>query len=56
MISAILVDDERGNLEVLGKLIHGYCPDVSILASASSVDEACIAIKEKKAGYCFPGY
>jgi two-component system, LytTR family, response regulator len=53
MISAILVDDEAGNLEVLSRLISGFCPNVSILACASSVDEACIVIKEKKPDVVF---
>jgi two-component system, LytTR family, response regulator len=53
MISAILVDDEPGNLEVLSKLITAFCPNVVILGATSSVDEACIAIKAKKPDVVF---
>ena len=37
---AILVDDERANIEVLQILLAKYCPAVKVIATAHQVDEA----------------
>ena len=39
-ITAILVDDEADNREVLANLLHAYFPEISILGAAASVEEA----------------
>lgn len=38
-IRAILVDDEINNLDNLSHLLNNYCPEVQVLAVASSADE-----------------
>jgi two-component system LytT family response regulator len=37
---AILVDDERANLEILQVLLEKYCPEIKIVATANQVGEA----------------
>ena len=39
-MKAILVDDEHNNLENLRLLLAKYCPEVQVLAMASTVVEA----------------
>ncbi len=39
-MKAIIVDDEKNNIEVLQTLLTSYCEDVEIVATASSVAEA----------------
>jgi two-component system, LytTR family, response regulator len=53
MITAILVDDEPSNIEVLSKLINNYCTDTLIIGTASSVNEASALIREKKPDLVF---
>jgi len=40
MITAILVDDELRGLDALNTMLRLYCPQVEVLASCSSADEA----------------
>jgi len=42
---AILVDDERANLEVLQVLLEKYCPEIKIVATASQVAEGVELLK-----------
>jgi len=37
---AILVDDERANVEVLQVLLDKYCPEIKVVATSSQVNEA----------------
>lgn len=53
MISAIIVDDEPGNIDVLKKMVMNFCENVEISGTASSVDEAIPLIKEKKPDLVF---
>ncbi len=39
-LTAFIVDDEPGSIRVFTKLLNTYCPDVTILDTASSVAEA----------------
>jgi two-component system LytT family response regulator len=39
-MNAVLVDDEPRGLNSMQKLLHLNCPDVNVVASCSSVDEA----------------
>ncbi|QES87763.1 LytR/AlgR family response regulator transcription factor [Rhizosphaericola mali] len=45
-ISAIIVDDELGNIENLHLLIRKYCPNVNVLDFTPNVDQAILKIKE----------
>jgi two-component system, LytTR family, response regulator len=40
MMNAILVDDEPNNLENLRILLEKYCPDLRVVATATSVNQA----------------
>src|SRR5688572_25886049 len=46
MIRALIVDDEKRSCEVLQKLLLHYCPEVVVLGSAHSADEAYNLIME----------
>jgi two-component system LytT family response regulator len=43
---AVHIDDEKDSLEVLRILIEQHCPQVELVASATSVDEGISIIKE----------
>lgn len=53
MISAIIIDDEPGNIEVLKKMITDFCEGIAITGTASSVDEGINIIKERKPDLVF---
>jgi two-component system, LytTR family, response regulator len=53
MISAIIVDDEPGNIDVLKKMVTDFCDGVEVSGTASSVDEAVAVIREKKPDLVF---
>ena len=53
MIQAIIVDDEPGNVDVLKKMITDFCEGIQISATAASVEEAIIMIREKKPDLVF---
>ena len=48
MIKAIIVDDEKHNIENLGTLIKNHCPDVRIAGSAETISEAIVLIELQK--------
>lgn len=53
MISAIIVDDEPGNIDVLRKMVINFCENIEISGTAASVDEAIILIKDLKPDLVF---
>ncbi|MDQ3190734.1 MAG: LytTR family DNA-binding domain-containing protein, partial [Bacteroidota bacterium] len=48
MITSIIVDDEAKAREGLRKLLDKYCPEVSVIGMASSVDEAVTLISARQ--------
>jgi two-component system LytT family response regulator len=52
MIKALLVDDERLARVELRRLLEAH-PDVTILAEASQIDEALVAVSEKRPDLVF---
>lgn len=53
MISAIIIDDEPGNIDVLKKMVTDYCERIEIAGTAASVEEGIAVIKEKKPDLVF---
>ena len=47
-IQAVLVDDENNSLEALGILLERYCPEVEVIGTAQSVEEAIETIDDLK--------
>lgn len=47
MIQTLIVDDNKHNRAVLVKLITEYCPEISIIGEASSVESAELAIRKQ---------
>ena len=47
-ITAIIVDDEQDSRETLKRFTQKYCPQVTILAECSDIEEAKIAILKHK--------
>ncbi|HTF03065.1 MAG TPA: LytTR family DNA-binding domain-containing protein [Bacteroidia bacterium] len=45
MITAVIIDDEPKSRDVLKTLLTRFCPEVSVVASAGSVDEAAAIIR-----------
>lgn len=43
-ISAVLIDDEKNNLDNLQELLHTYCPKVSISATALNAEDGKLII------------
>ncbi|MES2627664.1 MAG: LytTR family DNA-binding domain-containing protein [Bacteroidota bacterium] len=52
-IPVIIVDDEAGACEVLGRLINTYCKQLEIKAVCRSVDEATVAIERFRPSIVF---
>jgi two-component system LytT family response regulator len=46
MLRAVIIDDERPAREVISNFLKEYCPDVEVVAKASSVKTAFSAIKK----------
>lgn len=46
LIQAVLIDDESNSLEVLGILLEKYCPDVEVIGTGQSVEEAIETIDD----------
>ena len=46
MITALLVDDEKGNRDSLQKLLKQHCADVHVLGEASSAAEGAQLIRK----------
>lgn len=53
MINAILVDDEPINISNLSALLNRYCPEVKVVASAHSAEEARLKIISNKPDVIF---
>ena len=53
MIRALIVDDEQASIDLLKWLISEYCPDVSSVQSARSVEEAILLISSSKPDLVF---
>lgn len=45
-ISTVIVDDEYESRQILHKFLVKYCPDIKVVAEASSIAEAIVVIKE----------
>ncbi len=50
---AIIADDENGALNSLKNMIQNYCPQLEIVATANSVDNAIIEIEKHKPNLLF---
>ena len=46
LITALIVEDEKRNAEVLSELLTAYCDNVQVLAMAQDVPSAAKLIKE----------
>ena len=46
LIQTVLVDDESNSLEALGILLEKYCPDVEVIGTAQSVEDAIKTIDD----------
>lgn len=53
MIQAILVDDEPINISNLQALLNGHCPEITVIATATSADEARTQIEALKPDIVF---
>lgn len=53
MIPAVIVDDEISNIENLTVLLRQYCPNVSVVATATTADEGLLAIRAAKPSLLF---
>lgn len=53
MITAIIVDDEPNSCRVLATLLEKYCPEVSLLASCQSAEEAMKVIRQQAPALVF---
>jgi two-component system LytT family response regulator len=53
MISAVIIDDEPGNVDVLKKIVSDFCEGIKISGTAASVDEGITIIKEIKPDLVF---
>ncbi len=52
-IRSVLVDDELSNLENLHILLTNYCPSVTVVGMASSVEDAAVLITKEKPDLVF---
>jgi two-component system, LytTR family, response regulator len=53
MIRAIIVEDEPRDLEVIIKALKNFCPDVDVVATASSIAEAETVLRKNPADLLF---
>lgn len=53
MIKAIIVDDEKHNIENLNILVKRHCPDVMIAGSAENISDAKVLIESLKPDVVF---
>ncbi len=53
MIKAIIVDDEKHNIENLSLMIHNYCPGVRIAGSSDNISDAIRLVEEQKPDVVF---
>lgn len=47
-ITALIIDDETHNRNVLKRMLEKYCPDIDVIGEAHSADSAYATITEKK--------
>ncbi len=52
-ITALLIDDEAHNRNVLRRLLGRHCPDIEVIGEAHSADAAYEAINDKKPALIF---
>src|SRR5688572_6590841 len=52
-IRSIIVDDDESNLTNLEIMLNTYCPNIEILAAASTVTQAVLEINSKKPDLLF---
>ncbi len=48
MLNTIIIDDERASRQLLINLLNKYCPSVTVVGEANSVESAVVAIREKR--------
>ena len=53
MIKAVIVDDEKHNIENLSLMIHNYCPGVRIAGSSDNISDAIHLVEEQKPDVVF---
>jgi two-component system, LytTR family, response regulator len=53
MITSVIVDDEKGNIEVLDSMLTSFCTDIEVAGTAANADEAYTVIREKKPDLVF---
>jgi two-component system, LytTR family, response regulator len=53
MLQAIIVDDEISNIENLTILLQKYCPKISVVATATNVEQGLLLIREIKPALLF---
>lgn len=44
---AIIIDDERINIQLLSSLIESYCPEIELVSTATNVDKGLALIQEQ---------
>lgn len=53
MLRAIIVDDEVSNIENLTILLNKYCPQITVVATATNVEQGLLLIREFKPAILF---
>jgi two-component system LytT family response regulator len=53
MLKAIIVDDEDRSIENLAQLLEVYCSEIELVATAKTIQDACIAIETYKPSIVF---
>lgn len=53
MISAIIIDDQRINAEMLEQLIAQFCPDVTVSAACTTIEEGYMLISKHRPDVVF---
>ncbi|SDD82805.1 LytR/AlgR family response regulator transcription factor [Niabella drilacis] len=53
MIQAVIIDDERNNIDNLEGLLHRYCPQVQIAGTAMNADDGAALIRTLKPDLVF---
>ena len=46
MVNALIIEDDRNNIEVLNGLLARFCPDVTLAGSATNVNDGIALIKQ----------
>jgi len=52
-MTAVIIDDEYGNISFLSGLLHSYCPKVQVVAEAQNIQEGLTVLKERKPDILF---